>query len=70
MTNIIAPFEKKIGNEYPRVKYKHKWDGLKKNWVLWNKLKESETGLEWDAAKGIIAATNEWWERKLMTCFV
>ena len=69
-TNIIAAFEKKTGKEYPRVKYKHKWDGLKKNWVLWNKLKESETGLEWDAAKGIIAATNEWWERKLMICFV
>ena len=46
------------------MKYKHKWDGLKKNWVLWNKLKGSETGLGWDAAKGTIAAT-EWWERKL-----
>ena len=30
-TNIIATFEKKTGKEYPRVKYKHKWDGLKKD---------------------------------------
>ncbi|XP_030945937.1 uncharacterized protein LOC115970441 [Quercus lobata] len=65
-TNIIATFEKKTGKEYPRAKYKHKWDSLKKDWVLWNKLKGSETGLGWDAAKGTIAATDEWWEKKLM----
>ena len=51
------------------MKYKHKWDGLKKNWVLWNKLKGSETRLGWDAVKGTIAAI-EWWERKLMVCSV
>ena len=51
------------------MKYKHKWDGLKKNWVLWNKLKGSKTRLGWDAAKRTIAAT-EWWERKLMVCSV
>ena len=45
-TNIIATFEKKNGKEYPRVKHKHKWDGLKKDWVLWNKLKEAK--LDWD----------------------
>jgi hypothetical protein len=33
---------------------------LKKDWILWNKLKRSETGLGWDTAKGTIAATNEW----------
>ena len=70
LANIIATFEKKTGKEYPRAKYKHKWDSLKKDWVLWNKLKGSETGLGWDAAKGTIAATDEWWERKLMVCFV
>ncbi|XP_030936119.1 uncharacterized protein LOC115961252 [Quercus lobata] len=64
--NIITTFEKKIGKEYPRAKYKHKWDSLKKDWILWNKLKGGETGLGWDAAKGTIAATKEWWERKLM----
>ncbi|KAL4642656.1 hypothetical protein ACB092_02G036200 [Castanea dentata] len=58
--NIIATFEKKTGKEYPRAKYKHKWDNLKKDWVLWNKLKGSETGLGWDAAKGTIAAIDEW----------
>jgi hypothetical protein len=41
---------------------------LKKDWVAWNKLKGSETGLGWDATKGIITATDEWWERKLTVC--
>nr|XP_023896959.1 uncharacterized protein LOC112008839 [Quercus suber] len=31
-----------------------------------NKLKGSETGLGWDAAKGTIATTDKWWERKLI----
>jgi hypothetical protein len=47
--NIEANFKKNIGKEYPRIKFKYKWDTLKKDWVAWNKLKGSETGLEWDA---------------------
>uniref|UniRef100_A0A2N9FS97 Myb/SANT-like domain-containing protein n=1 Tax=Fagus sylvatica TaxID=28930 RepID=A0A2N9FS97_FAGSY len=63
--NIEANFKKNTGKEYPRIKFKHKWDTLKKDWVAWNKLKGSETGLGWDATKGTITATDEWWERKL-----
>uniref|UniRef100_A0A2N9G4A6 Myb/SANT-like domain-containing protein n=1 Tax=Fagus sylvatica TaxID=28930 RepID=A0A2N9G4A6_FAGSY len=63
--NIEATFQKNTGKEYPRIKYKHKWDTLKKDWITWNKLKGSETGLGWDVAKGTIAATDEWWDRKL-----
>uniref|UniRef100_A0A2N9IJD7 Myb/SANT-like domain-containing protein n=1 Tax=Fagus sylvatica TaxID=28930 RepID=A0A2N9IJD7_FAGSY len=36
-----------------------------KDWVTWNKIKGIETRLGWDAAKGTIASTDEWWERKL-----
>ena len=32
--NIIATFENKTGKEYPRAKYKHKWDSLKKDWIV------------------------------------
>ena len=35
-----------------------------------NKLKGSETGLGWDVAEETIAATDEWWDRKLMVCFL
>ncbi|XP_075675018.1 uncharacterized protein LOC142644255 [Castanea sativa] len=58
-------FEKNTGKKYSRDKFKHKWDGLKKEWILWNKLIGSESGLGWDAAKGTISVTDEWWERKL-----
>ncbi|XP_075633430.1 L10-interacting MYB domain-containing protein-like [Castanea sativa] len=64
--NIIEAFEKNTGKKYSRDKFKHTWDGLKKEWILWNKLIGSESGLGWDAAKGTISATDEWWERKLM----
>uniref|UniRef100_A0A2N9EEH3 Myb/SANT-like domain-containing protein n=1 Tax=Fagus sylvatica TaxID=28930 RepID=A0A2N9EEH3_FAGSY len=60
-----ACVDENTGKEYPRIKYKHKWDTLKKDWITWNKLKGSETGLGWDVAKGTIVATDEWWDRKL-----
>ncbi len=37
--NIEANFKKNTSKEYPRIKFKHKWDILKKDWVAWNKLK-------------------------------
>ena len=52
-------FKKNTGKEYPRIKFKHKWDTLKKDWVAWNKLKGSETRLGWGATKGTITATDE-----------
>ncbi|XP_065617816.1 L10-interacting MYB domain-containing protein-like [Quercus suber] len=45
-TNIIAAFEKKTGKEYPRAKYKHKWDGLKIDWELPEATKFRKKGLE------------------------
>ncbi|XP_059454052.1 L10-interacting MYB domain-containing protein-like isoform X2 [Corylus avellana] len=63
--NIEAAFKKNTGRSYTYLKFKNKWDTLKKDWIAWNKLKGSETGLRWDATKGTIAATDEWWERKL-----
>ena len=32
--NITVTFEKNAGKKYPREKYKPKWDGLKKEWIL------------------------------------
>jgi hypothetical protein len=68
--NIEAAFENKTGRSYTYRKFKNKWDTLKKDWIAWNKLKKgTETGLGWDTTKGTIAATDEWWERKLKVCF-
>ena len=32
-------FKKNTGKEYPRIKFKHKWDTLKKDWVACVSLK-------------------------------
>lgn len=41
--------------KYLRIKYKNKWDVLKIDCIIWNKLKGSETELGWIVAKGKIA---------------
>lgn len=33
---------------------KNRFDSMKKLWILWNKLKDSETGLGWDNDLGTI----------------
>jgi hypothetical protein len=67
--NIEATFKNKTGKSLEYRKFKNKWDTLKKNWIIWNKLNGSETGMGWDTVKGTIAATNEWCDRKLKLCF-
>ncbi|XP_030949036.1 uncharacterized protein LOC115972960 [Quercus lobata] len=37
----------------------------KGDWRVWEQLRNRDTGLGWDAVKGTIAATNDWWDRKL-----
>ena len=66
--NIEVVFRNKTGKSWEYRKFKNKWDTLKKDWIAWNKLKGSETGLGWDTTKGTIGSTNEWWERKLKVC--
>jgi hypothetical protein len=66
--NIEVAFRNKTDKSWEYRKFKNKWDTFKKDWIAWNKLKGSETGLGWDATKGTIVATNEWWERKLKVC--
>jgi hypothetical protein len=69
LKNIEAAFKNKTRKSWEYRKFKNKWDTSKKDRILWNKLNGSETGLGWDAAKGTIATTNEWWDRKLKVCF-
>jgi hypothetical protein len=59
LRNIETSFKNKTSKSWEYRKFKNKCYTLKKYWILWNKLKGSETGLGWDAAKGTIAATNE-----------
>ena len=50
---------------YPHGKLKNKWDALKPQYNLWLDLKRAATGLGFDVTKGIITASDEWWEDKI-----
>ncbi|GMI90314.1 hypothetical protein HRI_002700700 [Hibiscus trionum] len=62
---IVKNFENETGKPYTQLQLKNRWDLLKKEWKLWKKLKEKDTGLGWDHTKGTIDASEDWWENRL-----
>ncbi|KAK9002469.1 hypothetical protein V6N11_025147 [Hibiscus sabdariffa] len=62
---IVKNFENETGKPYTQRQLKNRWDLLKKEWKLWKKLKEKDTGLGWDHMKGTIDASEDWWESRL-----
>ena len=64
-TNIVTKFCDETGQNYDREQLKSRWDVLKGDWRLWEKLRMHDTGLGWDTAKGTILAPDDWWDRKL-----
>ncbi|XP_038716092.1 L10-interacting MYB domain-containing protein-like isoform X2 [Tripterygium wilfordii] len=62
---IIIAFKGKTGRSYDQTQLKNKWDNLKKEWRLREKLVFNETGLGWDDQRQTVLADNEWWERKI-----
>ena len=43
---------------------------MKARWGLWKKLKGRETGLGWDHEKWTIAASDEWWAKKIEVSYI
>ncbi|KAK9018826.1 hypothetical protein V6N11_033872 [Hibiscus sabdariffa] len=62
---IVNNFEKETGKPYTQKQLKNRWDLLKKEWKLWKKLKEKDTGLGWNPIKGTVDASDDWWESRL-----
>ncbi|XP_054782102.1 uncharacterized protein LOC129289368 [Prosopis cineraria] len=50
---------------YDKKQLKNKWDNLRKDWNIWDKLLNKETGLGWDGEKNTISAPDEWWSQKI-----
>ena len=44
---------------------KNKHQALKREYSAWMDLKNMQTGLGWDNAKGTIDASKDWWEKKI-----
>ncbi|XP_020577803.1 uncharacterized protein LOC110022968 [Phalaenopsis equestris] len=47
------------------LKFKNKWNQLKKDWKLWKELKRGSTGFGWDLIKRTVDASKKWWAEKL-----
>ena len=64
-TILVTKFCDKTGLNYDKDQLKSRWDVLKVDWRMWEQLKSHDTGLGWDAVKGTIDASDDWWDRKL-----
>ncbi|KAK9007121.1 hypothetical protein V6N11_050954 [Hibiscus sabdariffa] len=62
---IVNSFENETGKPYTQRQLKNRWDLLKREWKIWKKLKENDTGLGWNYAKRTIDALEEWWKTRL-----
>ena len=67
---LVTKFCDEIGLDYDKDQLKSKWDVLKTDWKVWEKLKSLDTGLGWDAKKGTIDAIDDWWDLKLKVSWV
>ena len=50
---------------YDKDQLKSRLVVLKLDWRVWEQLKSHDTCLYWDAVKGMIDASDDWWDRKL-----
>ncbi|XP_028753575.1 uncharacterized protein LOC114713154 [Neltuma alba] len=64
-TSIEENFTAKTGRVYTRIQLKNKYDTLRKEWQLWDRLLR-ETGLGWDAERNTVSAPDDWWEKKIV----
>ena len=56
----MTKFCDETGLNYDKDQLKSRWDVLKVDWRVWEKLKSHDIGLGWDAVKGTIDASDDW----------
>ena len=73
-SNIIRKFREETSCSFSQSQLKNKWDGLKKDLTLWERLRLEDTGLGFNHVTKTIEAEPEWWILKLavmiVTCFL
>lgn len=62
--NLQQKFFERTGKKHDKKQLKNKWETLKKEYNLWNDLKQKATGLGWDNNKGTISASDAWWKEQ------
>ncbi|XP_054818148.1 uncharacterized protein LOC129317793 [Prosopis cineraria] len=61
----MQQFNALSSRSYDKKQLKNKWDNLRKDWNIWDKLLNKETGLGWDSEKNTVSAPKEWWSQKI-----
>ncbi|PAN48426.1 hypothetical protein PAHAL_9G381300 [Panicum hallii] len=62
-TEVSGRFYQMTGIELSKTQIKNKWDRLKNDWSIWQKLLRNQTGTGWDNTRGVINMDNEWWKK-------
>ena len=64
-SNLVTKFCNQTGQNYDKNQLKSRWDVLKGDWRVWEQLRNLDIGLGWDVVKGMIDASDDWWDRNL-----
>ncbi|KAI3782588.1 hypothetical protein L2E82_12639 [Cichorium intybus] len=64
-SNIEKKIKEKTGKSFDRKQLKNKWDTMKKEWKLYDRLMRAESGIGWDPVRNTIDAPDEWWDEKI-----
>ena len=76
MRRVANQFKLITGLEYKQTQLKNKWDKLKSDYNIFNKLRLRETGGGWDIERNTVRQDPEWWKRQqkcvvmLIFCFL
>jgi hypothetical protein len=69
-TEVSGRFYQMTGIELSKTQIKNKWDRLKNDWSIWQKLLQNQTGTGWDNTRGVINMDNEWWKKMKVVSIV
>ncbi|CAI9294280.1 unnamed protein product [Lactuca saligna] len=61
--NLQKAMQEETGKVFTKKQFKNKWDNLKKDWQLYDRLMRLETGI--GGTRSLLDATPEWWEEKI-----
>ncbi|KAJ9561868.1 hypothetical protein OSB04_007028 [Centaurea solstitialis] len=64
-TNIEKNINDRTGKVFDKKQLKNKWDYMKKEWKLYDRLKRIESDIGWDPDRKTIVAPAEWWDEKI-----
>nr|XP_043629054.1 uncharacterized protein LOC122600408 [Erigeron canadensis] len=63
--NLEKYMKDRTGKTFDRKQIKNHWEGMKKEWKLYDRLMRLESGIGWDPVRKTIDASASWWDEKI-----